>query len=267
MNNLTLARNKSVLFSNCRNGCMNDSSSDYDKKNAWQPYCIDKFNMWRISNDISSTWTAMLHNIDCCKYMGQYGQPGAWNDPDFLEVGNGEFEDTSLIKNNSDITHILNINRAHFSLWCIASAPLIAGNNLGNMTDNIKNILINKNAIDINQNYLNNAGDIIEAFNSTSKKLIEQIKIQKNSNGNMTDIWYKPLPSNIGNAAILFLNRNSNKDATYNISVEFIDLPLKMNYCDLYDIWDNKTTTNQTGYTAVVPYQSVKFLKLTNCRN
>ena len=36
--------------------------------------------------------------------------PGAWNDPDMLEVGNGGMTFSEY--------------RAHFSLWCLAKSPL-----------------------------------------------------------------------------------------------------------------------------------------------
>ena len=259
---------KEILFSNCHNGCMNDYTKEKYIVREWQPWCIDNFNMWRISNDIKPTWARMLHNIDCMKYFGKYGQPGAWNDPDFLEVGNGEFKDNTTLY-PKQYNKMINMNRAHFSLWCITSAPLIAGNNLINMTDNILNILTNKYAIEINQNYLNNAGDIIDAFNETSNKLINKRKLQRSNDGNNTDIWYKPLPEYIGDAALLFLNRNdtNNTDAYCNISVSFIDLPLNKTYCDYFNIWEETNITNVKQYSAIVPPQSVKFLKLYNCKN
>eukprot|EP00486_Rosalina_sp_Unknown_P002636 CAMPEP_0201577454 /NCGR_PEP_ID=MMETSP0190_2-20130828/23865_1 /ASSEMBLY_ACC=CAM_ASM_000263 /TAXON_ID=37353 /ORGANISM="Rosalina sp." /LENGTH=46 /DNA_ID= /DNA_START= /DNA_END= /DNA_ORIENTATION= len=34
----------------------------------------------------------MLHNLDATKSFGKYAQPGAWNDPDFLEVDIGDFQ-------------------------------------------------------------------------------------------------------------------------------------------------------------------------------
>ena len=62
------------------------------------------------------------------------------------------------------------MNQAHFSSWCIVSAPLIAENNLTNMSSDILNIFTNKANIliiyiDINQNYLDNGGDVITEFN------------------------------------------------------------------------------------------------------
>ena len=269
-----------ILFSNCHNGCRNDNAQE-----EWKPYCIDRFNMWRISSDIGSTWAKMLHNIDQVKYMGIYGQPGAWNDPDFLQVGLGHFADnfTNDFRktfandfmynysfnnnysndNRSAFDKMIERNEAHFSLWCITSAPLIAGNDVINMTDNIKNILINKNAIEINQNYLNNAGDIIQAFNTT--KTFKNNN-NNNNNNNNTDIWYKPLPNNIGDAALLFLNRNSN-GVSFNMSVTFKDLPINKTYCDYFDIWKETKNAQQIGYSATVHSQSVKFLKLLNCKD
>lgn len=46
--------------------------------------------------------------------------PGAWNDPDMLEIGNGGLTNTE--------------ERTHFALWCFAKAPLILGNDLTKMT-------------------------------------------------------------------------------------------------------------------------------------
>ena len=56
--------------------------------------------------------------------MESYAGPGHWNDPDMLEVGNGE------------LTYEENV--AHFSLWCILAAPLMVGNDIRNMSGNLK---------------------------------------------------------------------------------------------------------------------------------
>eukprot|EP01083_Nonionella_stella_P265921 900201_1 len=77
------ATGRSILFSNCRNQCL---------QNNWKPWCISLSNMWRISGDIQPHWTYMLSNLDATKTYGKYAGPGAWNDPDFLEVDIGDFE-------------------------------------------------------------------------------------------------------------------------------------------------------------------------------
>lgn len=61
---------------------------------------------------------------------------GAWNDPDMLEIGNG----------NLTIAE----SRSHFALWCFVKAPLILGNDLTNMSPEVLAIISNKNLIAIN---------------------------------------------------------------------------------------------------------------------
>ena len=57
-----------------------------------------------------------------------------------LEVGNGK------------LTY--NQNVSHFSLWCMMNAPLILGNDLRNMSEQVKSIVTNRNMIAINQDSL-----------------------------------------------------------------------------------------------------------------
>lgn len=59
--------------------------------------------------------------------LAAYSGPGHWNDPDFLEVGNGKMMPDEW--------------RTNFSLWAILAAPLMAGNDLANMTAETKSIL------------------------------------------------------------------------------------------------------------------------------
>jgi alpha-galactosidase len=61
-----------------------------------------------------------------------------------LEVGNGGMTTTEY--------------RSHFSLWAIFAAPLMAGNDIANMTPEIKEILTNKEVIAIDQDPLGMEG-------------------------------------------------------------------------------------------------------------
>ena len=69
-----------------------------------------------------------------------YSGPGHWNDPDMLEVGNGGMTTEEY--------------KAHFSMWCMLSAPLMAGNDIRKMTPEIKEILLNREAIALDQDPL-----------------------------------------------------------------------------------------------------------------
>ena len=104
----------------------------------------DVGNSWRTTGDISDMWLSMLRIIDINDQYHQYAGPGGWNDPDMLEVGNGGM---SLVE-----------YKTHFSLWSISKAPLIIGCDITNMTKEIKDILINKEVIAINQDSLGEQG-------------------------------------------------------------------------------------------------------------
>ena len=51
--------------------------------------------------------------------------------------------------------------RAHFSLWAILAAPLIAGNDLRNMKPEIREILTNKEVIAVDQDLSESRGCVL----------------------------------------------------------------------------------------------------------
>ena len=81
--------------------------------------------------------------------LAKYAGPGHWNDPDMLEVGNGKLT--------------LGENQAHMALWAILAAPLIAGNNLTQMTPETRSVLTNKEVIAIDQDALGKQGERVFA--------------------------------------------------------------------------------------------------------
>lgn len=139
--------------------------------------------LWRTTGDIYAcfdcvedhgTWKSwgVMQILDMQDGLREYAGPGHWNDPDMLEVGVG-----SLTQNE---------NRAHFSMWCMLASPLIAGNDLRSMPDDVRNVLTNPYAIAVNQDPLG----------------IQALKF-KAENG--IETWVKPLENN--QWAVCFLNR------------------------------------------------------------
>ncbi len=203
--------------------------------------------LWRSTGDIyagfdknlsKGTWTALsvLSILDRQDSIRQYAGPGHWNDPDMLEVGNG-------MKYNED--------KAHFSLWCMLAAPLMAGNDLRKMTDQTKDILTNKDLIAVDQDPLG-----IEAFRYYAFDGIE--------------IWLKPLANN--ELAVCFLNRSSRTqnvsydwkehiitDKVSNINIDFNNLNYK-----LHDLWTKKDIgTTAKIFKQTIPADDVVVLRLT----
>lgn len=149
--------------------------------------------LWRTTGDIYNcfdcikdhgTWKSwgVMQILDKQEGLRKYAGPGHWNDPDMLQVGNGM---------------PVNEDRAHFSMWAILAAPLIAGNDLRNMSPQTKEILTNKEVIAINQDSLG-----VQGFKQSIKDSVET--------------WIKPLSN--GDWAIAFLNRNNSKPVTINFN-------------------------------------------------
>jgi len=143
------------------------SISDFGN-GAWAWGGKETAQLWRTSNDIYP-WMDSVYNCadtsagdrsihPAFNGLWQFAGPGHWNDPDMLQVGNLK----------SDIE-----NRAHFSLWCILAAPLMAGNDLRTMSDSVKRILTAPEVIEINQDVrgiqghkVYDSGDV-EVYNKT----------------------------------------------------------------------------------------------------
>ncbi|WP_188462650.1 alpha-galactosidase [Marivirga lumbricoides] len=161
------------------------SICEWGQNKPWK-WAEDVGHLWRTTGDIYNCWDCeedhgtwssfgVLRILDMQEGLRKYAGPGHWNDPDMMEVGNG-------MKVNHD--------RAHFTMWAMLAAPLIAGNDLSNMTQETIDILTKKEIIAISQDALG-----IQAFKYQTKDGVET--------------WIKPLSN--GDWAITFLNRSKNE--------------------------------------------------------
>lgn len=97
-------------------------------------------NSWRTTQDIKDLWSSMVLNFYENSQHASSAGPGAWNDPDMLEVGNGGMTYDQY--------------KTHFTLWAIVKAPLIIGCDVSKMTSQTLQILSNQEVIAINQDPL-----------------------------------------------------------------------------------------------------------------
>ena len=139
--------------------------------------------LWRTTGDIHNcydcvynhgSWTAwgVMQILDMQDGLRQYSGPGHWNDPDMMQIGNGM---------------PLNEQRAHFTMWAMINAPLMAGNDLRNIPAETLNVLTNKEVIALNQDSLG-----IQAFRYAVNDSVET--------------WIKPLEND--EWAVVYLNRS-----------------------------------------------------------
>ena len=174
--------------------------------------------MWRTSFDISATWKSMLVNYDSTASRALFAGPTRWNDPDMLEVGNGEFDGDHLTA-----------ARAHMSLWAIMAAPLILGNDLRKVTPGILDIIRNKAVIAVDQDPAGNQGVVIIRDSES-------------------EIVSKTLTGE-GRKAVAFVNRG---DEPMRLSADLADLGLSPNgKTMLRDLWRGTISSATGGRIAV----------------
>lgn len=76
-------------------------------------------NLWRTTEDISPTWASVCSIIDQQEPLAFYSRVGSWNDPDMLEVGNGELGDEA-----GSTEAAIGRCRAHLAMW---AKPMTTG--------------------------------------------------------------------------------------------------------------------------------------------
>jgi len=174
-------------------------------------------NLWRTTGDIRDQWESkdhhhlgMLDILDLQVGIESYAGPGHWNDPDMLEVGNGGMTTEEY--------------RAHFSLWSILAAPLIAGNDLRDMKPEIHDILTNKEVIAVDQDSLGRQGR----------------RVWKSGD---LEVWSKALAG--GSRAVILFNRGeTEKEVTANWAD--LDYPASASAA-VRDLWQKKDLGKFTG--------------------
>ncbi|MEO7690232.1 MAG: glycoside hydrolase family 27 protein [Sphingomonas sp.] len=193
-------------------------------------------NLWRTTGDIwdsystndkAHSWAhSMLDIIDLNEPLWPFAGPGHWNDPDMLEIGNGGMTDIEY--------------RTHFSLWAMMAAPLMAGNDIANMSPETAAILLNKDVIAIDQDPLGAQGHRV-------RKTGEQ------------EVWARPLAD--GGRAVVLFNRAT---APAEISVDWTDLgyPRGMK-AEVRDLWAHKSLGRSAGsFKATVAPHGVVMVRL-----
>jgi alpha-galactosidase len=193
----------------------------------------DVGNLWRTTGDIADCWNCKKDQLSWTQILDlqvgleSYAGPGHWNDPDMLEVGNGGMTTTEY--------------QSHFSLWCMLAAPLMAGNDLQNMSAEIKEILTNKEVIAVDQDPLG----------------MEGRRVRKNGD---SEVWAKQMKD--GSRAVVLLNRGAS-DADISVSWEDLGYPAHLSAA-VRDLWARKDLGKSTGtFSANVGSHGVMMLRVT----
>jgi alpha-galactosidase len=204
------------------------SFCEYGDADVWKWGAKTGGNLWRTTGDIQDRWASMDKIGFSQPAIASYATPGHWNDPDMLEIGNGGMTADEY--------------RTHMSLWSLLAAPLIAGNDVANMTEETKSILMNKDVIAIDQD--------------PSAKPVATL-----STNSTSVILVRPLKDDA--AAVGLFNR---ADQPAEITFRWDSVPLRAhNQKSLraVDLWKHQPVTIAgDSYTATVPAHGIVLLKV-----
>ena len=106
-------------------------------------------NLWRTTGDIHDQYSRMVSLFHTNVQLASLAGPGAWNDPDMLEIGNGGQTDAEY--------------RSELGLWSEMAAPLIAGTDLRSASPATLAIYTNADVIAIDQDLFGKQGTIVSS--------------------------------------------------------------------------------------------------------
>ncbi|KAF2462248.1 alpha-galactosidase precursor [Lineolata rhizophorae] len=223
-------------------------------------------NSWRMSGDIFDTYNHEDVRCPCsgdeginCALPGFHcsmanilnkvapfvdkGNPGAWNDLDMLEIGNGGMTDTEY--------------KLHFTMWSAIKSPLIMGNDIRSMDAPSLSILLHAPILALSQD-----PDSTPAY----RRWRHRNAPAHGAGPNETQLWTQSLSG--GDRAIFLLNLGD-ENATLSTSLAdiFFDSggarsdEAQMNW-DVFDLWANRMSNEVAGQ--VVEANSTRGVNITS---
>ncbi|HMT96524.1 MAG TPA: glycoside hydrolase family 27 protein [Ferruginibacter sp.] len=200
--------------------------------------------LWRTTYDIRDKWKNLSSNenaegildiLDINAELHQYSGIGKWNDADMLVAGlygkKGPSGDLGGI-GCTDLEY-----QSQFSLWAIMNSPLYATNDLRNMNEATKIILLNEEVIALNQDAL-------------GKQAIRKI------NDSIWNVFVKPLAN--GDVTVAILNRS---DMLQKFEIIFSQLGLMDKY-EIRDLWLHKNIGKGKKWNGNVLAHETKVFRL-----
>ncbi|KAG7363639.1 alpha-galactosidase [Nitzschia inconspicua] len=245
------ATGRTIFFSMCEWGVEDPAT-----------WAMQVGNSWRTTADIGPTWKSITQRLDLNDQWHAYAGIGGWNDPDMLEVGNG------------DLT--LAEQRAHFTMWCLIKSPLLLGNDLRSVSPEVIEIISNKEVIALNQDPLgvqgykrwskhvkqsnnNNNNDNEKSYIRNNDRHEEESDLE-DDNDEVIEVWAGDLSG--GDIAVVLLNRSSQSQI---ITATFVDIGFTtFSSVKARDLWAHQDLGIQKdAISATVGSHDVVALRLT----
>ena len=142
-----------------------------------------------------------------------------------LEIGNGGMTNDEY--------------RTHMSLWCLLAAPLLAGNDLHSMTNDTKEILMNREVIAVDQDKAAHPAKLVTPL---GERVVAARKLSD------------------GSTAVALFNRG---DQAEEVGVKWSALGLETKNLHARDLWKHEPVrVSRTHYSTKVPTHGVAMLRV-----
>ncbi|KAF2136870.1 glycoside hydrolase family 27 protein [Aplosporella prunicola CBS 121167] len=209
-------------------------------------------NSWRMSGDIYDSFQRPDSRCPCtetpCDWPGYHcsvmnilnkmapiqsrSQPGAFNDMDMLEVGNGGQSDSEYL--------------THISMWALLSSPLLIGTNIATLSPRSLSLLSNPAILALNQDPSGTAG---------VRKWRHQVPdVDADGQGEVA-LWTRELAN--GDTAVALLNAgNGSRVMRAGLGDVFLDqatagayeAPAELSQAwDVFDLWANRMSDEEAA--------------------
>ncbi len=194
---------------------------EWGQRQPWKWAAVVGGQVWRTTGDVRDKWKSLTLDsgygifdiIDINAGLNSFAGRGHWNDMDMLVVGlygrKGPSSDLGGV-GCSDIEY-----QTQMSIWCMMASPLAASNDIRNMNDATKRILLNKEIIALNQDRLGK-------------------QCERKINTKTWNVFTKQLAN--GDYALAILNR---WDKALDFRVLFSEVGLSGKY-EIRDLWAHK---------------------------
>ncbi len=180
--------------------------------------------LWRTTRDITPRWSQIMGIVNRQKGLEKWAGPGRWNDPDMLEIGNGQL--------TPDEMHM------QMTQWCILAAPLLLGNDLTKLDPLVLSILTNDEVIAVNQDRLGRQGWLLRQTDAA-------------------ELYVKPLSGD--RWAVAFFNRGETP-----LEITFDPAELKLPALSaVRDLWRHKDLPASPKITFTVAPHGAELVALT----
>jgi alpha-galactosidase len=214
MRDALLKTGRDIVYSLCQ----------YGMGNVWEWGKAVGGHYWRVSGDLTDTWSNMSPIGFRQAGREKWTTPGGFTDPDMLVVGKVGWGPTihdTRLKPNEHITHI--------SLWALEAAPLLIGADMSQFDEFTANLMTNEEVIAVDQ----------DALVKAARRVSQDERLE---------VWARPLTG--GRTAIGLFNRGLHA-AKMSVSWHALGLKGPLRVRDVWAQRDLGTFTRE--FVATVP--------------